>query len=118
MRRVQLTNLINLFHIIRSHLNNLFILFKILHIGSFTLSSTYVVLLNVLLEDLDSYQIKNWNDICWVVLELSIKRFIEFINMRAIYIQCVFFSLSYLFKHGDVMRLLIHVHIFHILPII
>ena len=71
----------------------------------------------MLLEHLHSHEIKDWDDICWIVFQLLVERLVELKDMAAIYIKGVLLGLSYLFEQIDVVRLLVHVLIFSVLAV-
>ena len=70
-----------------------------------------IIVDNILLINLDCYEIKNWNDICWVVFELSIQRSVELENVVAVDVQGVLLRFRDLLKQSDVVRLLIEISI-------
>ena len=69
----------------------------------------------MLLENLESDQIKDWNNIGWVILQLSVKCWVELEKMITIDSQDVLFSLANFLEGLDVMwsliELVIAVHI-------
>jgi len=79
------------------------------------LSHASHVVVEVLLENLESDQIKDWNNIGWVILQLSVKSCIELEKMITIDGEDVLLSLANFLKGLDVMwglvELIISVHV-------
>lgn len=84
--------------VIRSNLDN-----RIIH-------SIFIALVignvSVLVES-SNYKIENWNDICRIVFELSVKTLIELINMLTVNIQNILLSFIDHPKLFDIIRHLI-----------
>ena len=70
-----------------------------------------IIVDNILLINLHSDEIKNRNDISWIIFQLSIQRSVELENVVAVDIQGVFLGFRDLLKQGDVVRLLIEISI-------
>lgn len=112
VRWVKLTDLVNLSQVERSYLDDLLVLVCFWHVRVLSIVVFVLIVVNdVFLVNLHGNQIKNWNDVCWVILKLSIQRSVELENVITVNIQSVLFSLGNLFEEGDVVRLLIKISI-------
>ena len=78
----------------------------VVHLRVHSTCISWISLLYKLFEHVESHQIENWNHICWVVLQLSIKLWAKLKNMLAIHIKSILLCLSNLFELLNVKRLL------------
>jgi len=89
LARVKFTDLEDLSHIEGSNLNNLVVLLHIILSHAVKAITLVAHLFDILVVDLGSYQIENWNDISGIVFQLFIQLLVKSVHMVAIYVQCV-----------------------------
>lgn len=95
MPGVQISHSTRASHVVWPDLDDLFVLLLLLKVAALDVSHVWVSVAQVFLEHLECNQVKDWNHVSRIILQLFVKCRLELMEMLAVNFKCVLFSLDH-----------------------